>query len=386
MKNKEFWLASTGHMTTDFYLNFLPVLVPVMAARLDLTFAEAGLIFTATQIAANFIQPVFGHVYDRRPRSSWLVLSLAGSGVFMCTAGLLDNYWALMVFAVLSGVGNGMYHPVGSALAYRVEESRRGFFMSIFSTAGAFGYAVSPAVAASLIERYSPGALLYLLIPVPVLILFMRGIQIDAPDENNTEHPAGNGTLAGLFSGVMVLLVVVMSLRAWANLAYTSYMPFLLQHQGFSYTASANLLTLFGIIGAAGSLLLGKLAERVNRNTLIMICLTAAALFSCVFLTSSGWPALVFLMMVGLFNAACLPLLVVMSQDLLPNNIGLASGLAMGFAWGVGGLGIYLNGLIADTMGLVPSFWLSTLVMAAAAVVFGIMIMREKGGVQHERV
>jgi FSR family fosmidomycin resistance protein-like MFS transporter len=41
-----------------------------------------------------------------------------------------------------------------------------------------------------------------------------------------------------------------------------------------------------------------------------------------------------------------------MSQKLLPNNIGMASGLTVGFAIGTGGVGVTLLGVIADTYGV----------------------------------
>jgi FSR family fosmidomycin resistance protein-like MFS transporter len=37
-----------------------------------------------------------------------------------------------------------------------------------------------------------------------------------------------------------------------------------------------------------------------------------------------------------------------MSHELLPGNIGLASGMMLGLAIGFGGLGVAVNGLIAD--------------------------------------
>jgi FSR family fosmidomycin resistance protein-like MFS transporter len=41
-----------------------------------------------------------------------------------------------------------------------------------------------------------------------------------------------------------------------------------------------------------------------------------------------------------------------MSQKLLPNNIGMASGLTVGFAIGTGGVGVTILGIIADIWGV----------------------------------
>jgi len=41
-----------------------------------------------------------------------------------------------------------------------------------------------------------------------------------------------------------------------------------------------------------------------------------------------------------------------MAQRLLPDNIGMASGLTVGFSIGTGGLGVTLLGMIADSYGV----------------------------------
>lgn len=66
---------------------------------------------------------------------------------------------------------------------------------------------------------------------------------------------------------------------------------------------------------------------------------------------------------------ATFPVLVVLSQELMPGNIGLASGISMGFAWGVAALGVFLNGLVADNFGWTWSFWIGNLILALAAVI-----------------
>jgi FSR family fosmidomycin resistance protein-like MFS transporter len=43
---------------------------------------------------------------------------------------------------------------------------------------------------------------------------------------------------------------------------------------------------------------------------------------------------------------------VVMSQRLLPSNLGIASGLTTGFAIGAGGIGVTLLGVVADRFGV----------------------------------
>lgn len=43
---------------------------------------------------------------------------------------------------------------------------------------------------------------------------------------------------------------------------------------------------------------------------------------------------------------------IVMAQRLLPNKLGVASGLMVGFAIGTGGIGVTLLGIVADAYGV----------------------------------
>ena len=54
----------------------------------------------------------------------------------------------------------------------------------------------------------------------------------------------------------------------------------------------------------------------------------------------------------GLFLMSSIPVVLVMSQELMPGRVGMVSGLMMGFGWGIGGLCVALVGMLADSVGL----------------------------------
>jgi FSR family fosmidomycin resistance protein-like MFS transporter len=57
---------------------------------------------------------------------------------------------------------------------------------------------------------------------------------------------------------------------------------------------------------------------------------------------------------------------VAMSHELLPENVGLASGVMMGLAIGIGGLGVAITGVIADQYSLAAALWSIPLLLFAA--------------------
>jgi MFS transporter, FSR family, fosmidomycin resistance protein len=68
---------------------------------------------------------------------------------------------------------------------------------------------------------------------------------------------------------------------------------------------------------------------------------------------------------------------IVMAQKLLPNRLGVASGLLVGFAIGTGGLGVTLLGVIADNLG-VPAALESIMILPFIGFILS-LIVRYKG-------
>ncbi len=62
-----------------------------------------------------------------------------------------------------------------------------------------------------------------------------------------------------------------------------------------------------------------------------------------------------------------------MSHELLPGNVGLASGMMMGLAIGFGGLGVAVNGMIADHYSLAAALGTIPLPIAAAVILMALV-------------
>jgi FSR family fosmidomycin resistance protein-like MFS transporter len=71
-----------------------------------------------------------------------------------------------------------------------------------------------------------------------------------------------------------------------------------------------------------------------------------------------------------------------MAQRLLPNNIGMASGLTVGFSIGTGGLGVTVLGMIADAYG-VPAALKFIMVLPIAGAVLSLLIKYPKQREEH---
>jgi FSR family fosmidomycin resistance protein-like MFS transporter len=101
----------------------------------------------------------------------------------------------------------------------------------------------------------------------------------------------------------------------------------------------------------------GHLSDRFGRHTIIAASLLAFPFLMAAYLISSGAWQWVSLALAGLCLMASFSVTVVLGQELLPQHLGLASGLTLGLAFGTGGVGVALSGVLADIIGLSGSMW-----------------------------
>ena len=80
------------------------------------------------------------------------------------------------------------------------------------------------------------------------------------------------------------------------------------------------------------------------------------------FIVLGGAAGAVCLALVGACVIGTFGVTMVMSQEYLPNRIGMASGLAVGFSIGLGGIGAVLLGALADSLDLRAAMWVVAVV------------------------
>src|SRR5215468_6314612 len=133
-------LLSTAHCVLDSYSSFLFQLLPLMATKLRLTPAQAGLVPPMLTIASSLMQPVYGVISDRYLKRSMVVFGPLIAAVFLSCLGMAHSMAGLMALVILGGIGVGIFHPQGAAMVSRAVssggmEKRQGMVMSAFSSA-----------------------------------------------------------------------------------------------------------------------------------------------------------------------------------------------------------------------------------------------------------
>jgi FSR family fosmidomycin resistance protein-like MFS transporter len=352
-----------SHVTVDMQTGALPILLPVLLSGFGLSYAGAAAIMTANQVVIAIAQPLFGLLGDRRSYK-WLVW--AGcllTGVAMASVLWLPSYALVVLAVILSGLGSAAFHPEALSRVRAVSGSRAASATSVFFSGGNIGFAAGPILATVLLERLGKPGIFLMLLPTALgLALLASQWRVIARDLPRKVRAAGHQAPIAL--GLLAFLMSLITLRMIVTGGLQTFIPLYYGPQ-LGHEPAALMVTVLLISGAVGTLSGGLIAERIGRRPTMIVTIVLALLCLWGFSYSDGWLRLVFLGLTGASLSSIWPLIVVMMQEALPGNVGLASGLSLGTSYGATGLGVAALGVFADHFGLAPTMTLITLLPLA---------------------
>ena len=354
-------LLALGHLVIDTNQGSLPALLPYLKTALGLTYTATGVIVLMANITSSLIQPLFGFLADKTARRWLLPLSVFLSSLGIALSGVAPSYYAVLALVMVSGFGIAAYHPEGYRTATQVAGDRKATGVSIFSTGGNIGIAAGPPFITLLLTSFGmPGTLgMFLpgLLVAALLMAVLPGLSRPLP-----ARAQGAALAPKTMVGGMSLLVLVISIRSWTQLGFTTYMPFYyLEVLKGDPRMVGTLLAVFLGAGAVGSLIAGPISDRSGHRRYMVSVFFLAAPLAVAFLLVSGVWTFVFLAALGLVLVSTFTVSVVLGQAYMPRNLGMASGLIVGFAIGAGGVGATALGWVADHWGLSSALWISAL-------------------------
>lgn len=357
INKKALAMLSAGHFVTDVNQGALPALLPFFKEALNLSYTMSGTILLAANITSSIIQPAFGHLSDKRPIGWFLPLAPFIACLGLSLTGFVSNYSLIILAVILSGFGVAGFHPEGFKTAYFFTGDKKATGMSIFAVGGNLGIAVGPIVALSLVTHFGLGGTLGLILPGILIagLLFLNMSMLTNPVAS-AQKKANEKTKTPLSINQKVsflLLVGVATIRAWTQLGLVAYIPFYyIDYLKGNPLYAGKLVSTFLLAGALGTLIGAPLADRWGHKKFLSITLVLSPPLLLLFYHSSGPISFVILGIAGMVLISSFALTTVMAQALLPQNLGIASGMMVGFTISAGGIGVTLLGIIADAWGV----------------------------------
>ena len=358
LNKKALAILSAGHLVTDVNQGALPALLPFFKEALNLSYTMAGAIVLSSNLTSSVIQPAFGHLSDRRPIGWFLPLAPLIACLGLSVTGFVSHYPLLLLCVILTGIGIAIFHPEGFKTAYYFTGDKKVTGMSIFAVGGNLGIALGPMVAITLVTFFGLKGTVGLIVPgivIAVILLIFNRSTLSTTVE--TAHKEATKEMRRPLTGnqkrSFSLLVSIATLRAWTQFGMATYIPFYyINYLKGNPLYAGKLVSTFLFAGALGTLLGAPLADRWGHKKFLSATLALSSPLLLLFYGSSGSMTFVFLGISGMVLISTFALTTVMGQALLPQHLGMASGMMVGFTMSAGGLGVTLLGVIADTWGV----------------------------------
>lgn len=267
-------LVGIAHLVSHFSQLLLAPLFPWLKDALDASYTELGFLMTIFFVVSCAVQTASGFLVDRfGPRP----ILFGGLGLVALAAfgfAASPNYWAMAFFAIVAGVGNGVFHPVDYTLLNRkVSAPRLGHAYSFHGITGSLGWALAPVLLVPLAIAFSwrvalAGAGVFVLL-VFALLWFYRGRLALAPSAPAPSAAAARATSSGYdflripavwmcFAFFFFYAVVLSAVQAFAPEAARHL------HQ-VPVALAAMCLTVYMVCSAGGMVLGGFLAADPSR-------------------------------------------------------------------------------------------------------------------------
>lgn len=350
--------VSFCHMLNDMMQSMLPAIYPMLKDNYHLDFWQIGLVTATFQVTASLLQPAVGLYTDRTPLPRSLPIGMASSFLGLVILATAASYPLLLVGAAFVGFGSSVFHPESSRVARLAAGGRFGLAQSVFQVGGNFGTAIGPLLAAFIVVPNGQGSVAWFSIAALIGMFVLWQVGSWYSRARNAGAKRARPVLAQPLSRARVVwTLVVLAMLVFSKYIYmaslTSYYTFFVIHK-FDVSVQNAQILLFVFLGAValGTILGGPIGDRVGTKTVIWFSILGILPFTLAMPYADLFWTGVLTVVIGLILASAFPAIVVFAQELLPGRVGLVAGIFFGFAFGMGGLGAAVLGVVADAKGI----------------------------------
>jgi MFS transporter, FSR family, fosmidomycin resistance protein len=352
------------HLLNDMMQSLVPALYPILKSSYGLSFSQVGLITLAFQCTASMLQPLVGLYTDRHPQPYSLTAGISFTLVGLLLMSRASTYPAILLAAMLIGMGSSIFHPEASRVARMAAGGRYGLAQSLFQVGGNIGSASGPLLAAFVVVTHGQSSIAWFsgaaLIAIFVLLLIggwyarHRAPVRPGPRARVTAVVSATAprphTLSRrkVIQAVAILVALLFSKNVYSA-SLGSYYTFYLIDK-FQLPVETAQLYLFAFLSGivAGTLAGGAVGDRVGRIPVMWFSILGALPFALLLPHANLFWTGILAVLIAMIMASAFSAILVYAQELLPGRVGLAAGMFYGFSFGLGGLGAAALGKLAD--------------------------------------
>jgi FSR family fosmidomycin resistance protein-like MFS transporter len=345
---------SFSHFLNDTMQSLIASVYPILKDAYALNFAQIGMITLAFQFTASLLQPVVGHVTDKKAQPFSLAIGMGSTFVGLLLLSIAASYPAILIAAALVGLGSAVFHPESARIARLASGGRYGFAQSVCQLGGSFGTSMGPVLAALIVVPFGQPSIAWFssIAFVAILILWRIGLwyrpQIASRKAVKVAaHPdAPSSRRVGI--ALAVLVALLFSKQLYVSSLSSYYIFYLIDKFGVSTQAAQIYLFVFLAANAAGAFFGGPIGDRFGRKIVLWFSVLGALPFTVALPHVGLYGSAVLTIIIGLVISSTTSTIIVFAQELVPHRFGMISGVFFGVAFGIGGLGAAALGKLAD--------------------------------------
>lgn len=260
-------------------LGIISPIMPVYAQSLELTMIQIGLLGSAWSISRFLFTAPAGRLSDTHSKKRIIAIGLGTYAIVSILYSLAWDFKSLISIRLLHGVGSAMAMPV--AMAYAAElapDGLEGRFMGTMNLAMFAGMSLGPFIGGTLSEMFNLSAPFYLMGGLTSLSLLFTLYFLPDQTAGNDRDVVTTPSFRKVLGNKVILATFIY--RAINALGRGSIMSFLSLYiatpkeaggLGLSLTIAGTVLTVGQMTTAILQRPFGELADRYNKNLLIII-------------------------------------------------------------------------------------------------------------------
>jgi len=358
---------SLAHMLNDSMQAVVPALYPILQESLNLSMLQLGWIGFMLNMTSSVMQPVVGLYSDKRSLPNLLPVAMGLSLVGMVGLAFASHLWMLLLAVVFIGIGSAIFHPESSRVVYFAAGGRRGFAQSVYQVGGNTGSTLGPLMTALIFVHMGQIGAIWGTIFAGFAIAVLLGLlpwykrKLAEWERERTATAAARASGATVVEKAshprvkfaMGMLVFLVFARSWYHSGLGSFYQFYLKFDYGLTTQQAQIpVFLFLAAGVLGTFFGGVLADKFGLKNMIVFSIAGASPLALLLPHLPLFWVYPVIMLLGFIILSGFSVSVVYAQYLMPANVGMASGLTTGLAFGMGAIGGIALGQSIDMFGI----------------------------------
>ena len=372
-QTKVFSIAG-GHFINDSFMSFIPALLPILIEKLSLSFTAAGSLSAIAQLPA-VLNPFIGYMADRHRLQMLVILSPGLTATMISLLGLAPNEPMLAFLLLLSGLSTAFFHAPAPAMVGNLTKKKLGRAMSWFMAGGELGYTFGPLLAVWAVSTFTLEGIYRLMFigwgATAILYWQLHHHSTHTLASSTSGRAASVRAIVPELLRFFLPMALLLLLRSFITTILVVFLPTYMHVHGANLWMSGASLSILEFAGVAGALSAGSISDHLGRKPVLITAFGLSFFCLILFLNSSGIILFAALVLLGFTTISTGPIYLALVQEHFPQHRAVANGTYMGSSFLLTSLSTLIIGIMADHIGLNPTFfWSGVVSLLAVPAVF----------------